>query len=605
MNQRLTCLTAMLAFALAACGDEFGRGADESSSGPPLPTGVGGGGAGAGGAGTGAGGGTCGNGLKDGNEACDEGDLGGATCSSAGEFVAGTLACTSACKLDSSACEPPPPAPQPRLPMNNDYVGSVHAHGSLRPRFAWSEVLVDAPEQPVTYLVTLANDASMSDVVAEESVSESEWQPEQDLPVSQSVPVGARYYWNVRACVGAICTAPSATWSVRVGRQMQDVNGDGYADMFTGGVGFAYHDGFLFFGSPSGFGAPVRMPDVTGKFIGDLDDDGYGELATQRLESDRIRIWRGAGGTAIATGTPVLFATDHGTGYSGVGDVNGDFYDDFAIGEDFANDEAGRVLVYLGGPGALDATEDTVLDGLAGDHLGVSVDGIDIDGDGLSDIIAGAPSGDEAIAGPGRIHVAYGAASFPGAIDTTLVGPANGSRFGAQVAAVGDVDGDGRGDVAVLASEAASGSTSEVSLYRGEADGFGAPVKFSGSNADGFASCMVGAGDLDADGYDDLLVCEPGAEGGDGRLHLAKGAAMASAMSLAVIITGVVPDGRFASGASFVDDFNGDGKDDLVVGSHSIDSGTVRLYHGGTGNLFSDDSAPGVDTSDYVGEWVD
>jgi hypothetical protein len=80
----------------------------------------------------------CGNGIKDGNEACDAADLGGATCASLG-FVSGTLACTATCDLSTAGC-----TPGSTLPAGNDVAGPDGAKAFLIPNACYSGKTVTA-----------------------------------------------------------------------------------------------------------------------------------------------------------------------------------------------------------------------------------------------------------------------------------------------------------------------------------------------------------------------------------------------------------------------------------------------------------------------------
>jgi hypothetical protein len=118
------------------------------------------------------------------------------------------------------------------------------------------------------------------------SVSEAEFQPALDLPVSSEAPVGALYAWRVRTCdAAARCSAWSDVAYLHVGRTQQDVNGDGYADVLAG---LAVQD--IYFGGP-GFDAGAEAQITIGapgstqaRFIGDVNGDGFGDWGF--LEAD-------------------------------------------------------------------------------------------------------------------------------------------------------------------------------------------------------------------------------------------------------------------------------------------------------------------------------
>ena len=166
-----------------------------------------------------------------------------------------------------------------------------------------------------------------------------------------------------------------------------------------------------------------------------------------------------------------------------LGDVNGDHIGDYAVGLPSANADAGIVYVFLGQPGALPPTPTALnlasasfsITGHAGEMLGYTVVGDDVNGDGLADIAAGAPmAGAPGKSGGGAVYVVFGSAhptdvqtttlSFTGlTTDPVPATSAIGSRYdgfqqnshtGMSLAALPDVNGDGLNDLAVGAPDA-------------------------------------------------------------------------------------------------------------------------------------------------------
>src|SRR5262245_62051016 len=138
-----------------------------------------------------------------------------------------------------------------------------------------------------------------------------------------------------------------------------------------------------------------------------------------------------------------------GSSVASVGDVNGDGYDDVIIGANFFPSEGGqgRAYLYFGGP-AIDSLADLVIPFPPGGSgwFGISVASAgDFNGDGYPDIIVGA----RYAVFSGKAFIYYGGPSLDATPDLTLTGENTGSWFGSSVASVGDVNGDGFDDVIV------------------------------------------------------------------------------------------------------------------------------------------------------------
>jgi hypothetical protein len=219
-----------------------------------------------------------------------------------------------------------------------------------------------------------------------------------------------------------------------------------------------------------------------------------------------------------------------------------------------------------------------VSDGLeAGGRRGAAVALADLDGDGVADLIVGAPREDgSGIFDSGRVVATSGATDDP---LWTLDGDDNNGRLGTALAAVGDVDGDGTEDLLVGAPGEAGGA-GRTHLVSG-LDGY-VLDSIEGAPGDELGAAVCLAGDRNLDGRDELAIGAPGASNDNGRVFVHAASNLAELERL----TGSAGE-RLGSSLALVGDGDGDGRDDLAVGAPSADGGTgaVLLWRGGGGSL--------------------
>jgi hypothetical protein len=203
--------------------------------------------------------------------------------------------------------------------------------------------------------------------------------------------------------------------------------------------------------------------------------------------------------------------------------VNGDGFADLAIG----SDGAGQAYLYLGGPAGLASSPDVTLTGPDGPSsaFGAVSSADDVNGDGYADVVVGANAAGvnatDDFAGKAYVYLgsAAGLATSPA---VTLLGSEVRGAFGRWVSNAGDVNGDGYADVVIGADGEngadRAGSPGRAYLYLGSAAGLAASpvVTLIGPDGPGswFGRCVAAAGDVNGDGYADIVV---GADAG-GRL---------------------------------------------------------------------------------------
>ncbi len=268
-----------------------------------------------------------------------------------------------------------------------------------------------------------------------------------------------------------------------------------------------------------------------------------------------------------------------------VGDVDGDNYDDVAIGTParlIDNEMLGEVIVVSGQTGsilwAVEGSESADLFGWSLAACG------DLDGDGITDLIVGAP-GTDAHPLPPNVETERNvgaAAVLSGATGAPLLswtGSQPNGQAGFSVAAPGDLNDDGVPDLAIGADVAC-----KVFLIDG-VNGY--PVgQLNGQAGSGFGYSMAVAGDVDDDGVDDLIVGAPRFMiGGEpcGRATIYSGRTQQ-------VIRGFTGDDRseLGSSVSALGDVDDDGYDDVIVAARRYPyglnrSGRVTVYSGATG----------------------
>ena len=377
-----------------------------------------------------------------------------------------------------------------------------------------------------------------------------------------------------------------------------DVNGDGYSDIITGANVFSTFTGktYIFFGGLSMDNSPDAA--VTGEAAG--NQFGYSVSAAGDVNGDGYSdVIAGAWGYGTNTGRAYLYdyfmkgniiaeitmtgeATNNefGVSVSTAGDVNGDGYSDVIVGAMRYSSNTGRAYIYFGGEILNNIPDVTMTGEGTGNFFGTSVSTAgDVNGDGYSDVIAGASG---YATNTGRAYIFYGGSSINIVADVTMTGQAVGYGFGISVSTAGDVNGDGFSDV--IAGESYFSSGKAYIFFGGSAMNNNADVTMTGEAAnDKFGNSVSTAGDVNGDGYSDVIVGADGYSAFTGRAYIFFGNYSMN-NSADVIMTGVGGNTGFGRCVSSAGDVNGDGYSDIVVGAPVYISTTGRayLYFGGT-----------------------
>jgi len=212
-------------------------------------------------------------------------------------------------------------------------------------------------------------------------------------------------------------------------------------------------------------------------------------------------------------------------GYSvaNAGDVNNDGYGDVVIGASgYSNGQSveGAAFIFYGSANGLTSANNWQIEGnQAGAELGLFVYGVgDVNGDNIDDVIISAPFWSSSLSRAGKLSLYLGA-SITGPSTTaawTYYGDAKDANVNVASRA-GDINGDGYGDVIVgipnYTTSTATGTFGRVLVFTGSATGLGATPVFDklGFDSQGqFGFSASGGGDVNGDGYPDILIGEPG-----------------------------------------------------------------------------------------------
>ncbi len=409
-----------------------------------------------------------------------------------------------------------------------------------------------------------------------------------------------------------------------------DVNGDGYDDIIVGAYNYTNGESgegrvYLWYGVPSGYPIGVTPDwmeelDLAGALFGtsvatagDVNGDGYADVVIGARgvgggilgnESGAAYIFFGSPSGLSSTYDEVVYGLTEsarfGSSVATAGDVNGDGYDDVIVGApgfdalgDTANDN-GKAFVYYGSPTGISTTPDWSVTGGLGSQLGYSVfTAGDVNGDGYADVIVGAPTRlDGSFAPVGEADVYLGGASGLATSPVwTKLGAVSGERYGFAVSTAGDIDGDGFADI-IVGIPWVGNDQGQIKVYFGSAAGpLSSPcTRTSGQLGSHFGAAVCTAGDVDGDGYSEIIVGEynrdlsnPSYTGAGAVWVYTGGQRLPSESPGWIASDGTDTDNGHA--ASTAGDVNGDGYSDVIVGAPNYSNfmsghGRARVYLG-------------------------
>jgi hypothetical protein len=515
-------------------------------------------------------------------------------------------------------------------------------------------------------VIELCRERACATVIETLRVTGTSARPSAPLPASSVV------FWRARARVGAsedTLANNGPTWLFHTPARDNsggidtsynphlDVNGDGFDDVLVGAPSCA-GDGCslpgtasLYHGSAAGVGVTAALvlegaaeEDRFGGAVacaGDVNGDGFADIVVGshladpggRVEAGTASVFHGS---AIGVTVPaarvlegVSSREQFGESVAGAGDVDGDGFADIIVGSPSADPggrlNGGEARVFHGSATGVSPAAARVVEGSG--MLGGSVASAgDINGDGFTDVVIGAPwttVGDQALAGTASVLHGSPTGLDPAAARVlVLEGAAMRDFFGWVVASAGDINGDGFADILVGApqNEFASDGFGKVSVHLGSAMGI-APeaarvLEGAPTGAYRFGAAAAGAGDVNGDGFADIIIgayaASPGGRRGAGSASVFHGSAMGVAASADRVLEGAARRDSFGRSAASAGDVNGDGFADVVVGAPvaspggRTEAGAASVFRGSAAGTAPSPATvlEGADVKGYFGDAV-
>lgn len=252
--------------------------------------------------------------------------------------------------------------------------------------------------------------------------------------------------------------------------------------------------------------------------VGDVNGDGYDDVLVGAPGGNYAKLY--FGGSPFDTLADLSFAPESqgffGYSVAGGGDVNGDGFPDIVIGAPYYTpgppyylDSAGKAYVFLGGP-QMDTIPDVTMEGTVfRSMLGNSVSFAgDMNKDGYDDIIIGAPF--DGTFAQGRAYIYFGGADMDSIADVSIEGQETHDMLGESVSGVGDVNGDGFDDILIGAPQDLKGESGKVYLFLG-----GHEINFENSKRfvdqsipqyGSFGRIVARLEDINKDGFSDFGI---------------------------------------------------------------------------------------------------
>ncbi|MCE7067362.1 FG-GAP-like repeat-containing protein [Dyadobacter sp. CY326] len=418
-----------------------------------------------------------------------------------------------------------------------------------------------------------------------------------------------------------------------------DVNGDGFSDVVVGAPNYDLAKAekgafFIYFGSSAGLnpngGILVQGDNYMGNIdfgglvsgAGDVNGDGYGDVIVGSgsvvggLGAIYLYYGMEQGLNLNATRIESIYpgALFGKSSISTAGDLNGDGYSDIIVGASlFSNGQEfeGAAFVFMGSPtGISQIAADTLESNQANSLYGKSVGSAgDVNGDGFSDVIVGAPAYDAVVANGGAAFVYLGSQNGLQKVPhVQLNGQQMSSAFGMSVSSAGDLNADGYSDILVGSPDFSNGQSEEgaVYVYLAASQGQGIQSQANhiiegGQIGGDFGRSVACAGDINGDGFSDIIIGEPSRDDagkfGVGWAQIYFGSVTGN-LSAKSLITSDQGAAYLGSSVASAGDVNGDGFSDIIIGAplydksvSETDNGAALIFYGSSASVETNFSA--------------
>ncbi|MBX3723087.1 MAG: VCBS repeat-containing protein [Turneriella sp.] len=450
------------------------------------------------------------------------------------------------------------------------------------------------------------------------------------IPFSTKLKTGKKYIFSARAVDSDGAVIATQTGDL-LRRENHDINGEGYADFVVAAPAKSASTGFvyIYYGAATpqyGASATNAPAIITGGgtqrsfggalALGDVNGDGYADLVVGGEQyptngySGAMWIFLGSSNGIPSQAANVsapyvgLASGDYFGGAIAMGDLNGDGYQDVVVGARERPGPTGEIYAYLGSAAGLALTASTTKTGSGSERLGSSLAIIDLNNDGLADIIVGAPT-----ASPTSLTYVFSgiASGFNTGAAATITGE-GADRFGDYVT-TGDFNNDGFVDIAVQARDHNAGLATQGKVYffSGSATGYSnftansaIHLNFSGELVGSTLGRSMRIADANGDGFADLLFSAYQPASIPGKIYFLPGSksgfSSANAATITQQITGITNGDGFGVSMS-VKDINSDGLPDIIAGAYNRNAGagsgqgTASVFLGSSAGFSSQSSA--------------